>query len=144
MPEELGTPDLATLTRRAYACARAGDWEGVLSFYRPDTDWDMTAGGLGKYDGPEALLQFFSEWTGSYREWELELEEVEYLGDDKVLAVVLTRGRSGRRARWVELRFATIADWVGEHMTHVKSYTDIDEARAAAARIGEERRAAGL
>ena len=137
MPDELDTTDLAALTRRAFDFASAGDWEGVLTFYRPDTDWDMTAGGLGKYDGPAALQQFFSEWTGSYREWELELEEVEDLGGDKVLAVVLTRGRSGRRARWVELRFATIADWAGEHMTHVKSYTDIDEARAAAARIGE-------
>lgn len=140
MSEEPGASELLELTRRQFACANVGDWDGVLSFYRPDTDWDMTPGGLGKYDGPEALRQFFSEWTGSYREWAVELEEVHDLGGGMVLAVALTRGRSGRRAPWVELRFATIANWVGGRIARITSYTDIDEARMAATRISREGR----
>jgi ketosteroid isomerase-like protein len=140
MPETPEILDLVELTRRSFACAKVGDWDGVLSYYRPDTDWDMSAGGLDKYDGPDALRRFFVEWTGSYREWEIELEEAHDLGNGVVLAVALTRGRSGRRARWVELRFATIATWIGDRVARITSYTDIDEARAAAASIDSGRR----
>jgi ketosteroid isomerase-like protein len=130
MSEERGTSELVELTRRSFACAKAGDWDGVLSFYGPDTDWDMSPGGLRKYDGPGALRDFFVQWTSSYKEWDIDLEEAHDLGGDIVLAVALTRGRSGRRAEWVELRFATIATWVGGRVARVTSYTDIDEARA--------------
>jgi ketosteroid isomerase-like protein len=140
MPEEVGTQDLVELTRRAFDFARDGDWDGVLSFYGPDTYWDMTAGGLGRYDGPAVLRQFFVGWTSSYREWEIELEDVRDLGRDKVLAVALTRGRHNRRADWVELRFATIATWIDGRMTRITSYTDIDEARTAAAHIAGDPR----
>ena len=132
--------DLVELTRRAYGFAKVRDWDGVVSFYGPATDWDMTPAGLGKYDGPTVLRQFFVEWTGSYKEWDLELEEVHDLGGGMILAVVLSRGRSGRRTGWVELRFATIISWVGGLMARITSYTDIDEARAAAARIAGDRR----
>lgn len=140
MSEDPGTSDLVELTRRAFGFAKVGDWDGVLSFYGPDTDWDMTPGGLDKYDGPAALGRFFVDWTGSYKEWDIDLEEVHDLGDGVILAVALTRGRPSRRARWVELRFATIARWVGGRVARITSYTDIDEARTAAARIAEERR----
>jgi hypothetical protein len=139
MSEQPGTSDLVELTRRQFGCAKLGDWDGVLSFYGPDTAWDMSPAGLGKYDGPAALRRFFVEWTGSYGEWDIELEEVRDLGDGMVLAVALTRGRSGRRAAWVQLRFATIATWIGGQVARIKGYTDIDEARRAAARIIEER-----
>lgn len=139
MSDERGTSELVELTRRSFAYAKVGDWDGVLSFYRPDTDWDMSPAGLRKYEGPEALRQFFVEWTGSYKEWDIELEEVHDLGGAIVLAIALTRGRSGRRAPWVELRFAMIMRWTGGRVARITSYTDIDEARAAAARIVEER-----
>jgi ketosteroid isomerase-like protein len=140
MPEQPRTSDLVELTRRQFDYAKAGDWEGVLSFYGPNIDWDMTAGGLGKYDGPAALRQFFTEWTGSYKEWELDLEEVDDLGDGLVLAIALTRGRSGRRGRWVELRFATIARWTDGLIAQITSYTDVDQARTAAGRPAASRR----
>lgn len=133
-------PDLVELTRRAFSLAKAGDWEGVVSFYGPETDWDMTPGGLTKYDGPAALRRFFAEWTGSYEEWDIDLEEARDLGDGMILAVALTRGRPGRRAGWVQLRFATIAKWTDGRVASITSYTDIDEARAAAAAIAKERR----
>ncbi len=140
MSEEPGTSDLVELTRRQFGFARVGDWDGVLSFYGPDTNWDMTPGGLGKYNGPAALRRFFVEWTVSYKEWDIELEEVHDLGDRMILAVALTRGRPGRGAAWVELRFATIARWsVGGRVARITSYTDIGEARAAADRLAQER-----
>jgi ketosteroid isomerase-like protein len=140
MSDDRGTSELVELTRRSLEYAKVRDWDGVLSFYGPDTDWDMSPAGLRKYDGPAALRQFFVEWTGSYKEWDIELEEVHDLGGGMVLAVVLTRGRSGRRAAWAELRFAMITRWTGGLVARITSYTDIDEARAAAARIVEERR----
>jgi ketosteroid isomerase-like protein len=139
MSEERGTSDLVELTRRQFGCAKVGDWDGVLTFYSPDTDWDMTPGGLSKYDGPAALRRFFVEWSGSYKEWDVELEEVSDLGDGMVLAVALTRGKPGRGAGWVELRFATIARWIDGRIARITSYTDIDEARTAAARVARER-----
>jgi ketosteroid isomerase-like protein len=137
MPEEPGMFDLVELTRRSFEYAKVGDWDGVLSFYGPDTDWDMRPGGLGKYDGPAALRRFFVDWSGSYKEWDIELEEIRDLGDGIVLAIALTRGRSGRRASWVQLPFAMIATWRDGRVARITSYTDIDEARASAARIAE-------
>ena len=139
MSEQPRTSNLVELTRCQFGYAKVGDWEGVLSFYGPNTDWDMTPGGLGKYDGPAALRQFFMEWTGSYREWEIDLEEVDDLGDGMILAVALTRGRSSRRGDWVELRFATIARWADGRIAQITSYTDIDHARTAAQRLAASR-----
>jgi ketosteroid isomerase-like protein len=140
MSGDPATPDLVELTRRAFGFAKSRDWDGVLSFYGPDTVWDMSPGGLDKYDGPAALRRFFEEWTGSYREWDIDLEEVRDLGDGMILAVALQRGRPGRRAGWVELRFATIASWVDGRVARITGYTDIEQARAAAERLVEDRR----
>jgi ketosteroid isomerase-like protein len=140
MSVERGNSDLVGLTRRQFGFAKVADWDGVLSFYGPDTDWDMSPAGLGKYDGPAALRSFFVEWTGSYKEWEIELEEAHDLGDSMVLAVALTRGRHNPRNGWVELRFATIASWEGGRIERITSYTDIEKARTAAASITAERR----
>jgi ketosteroid isomerase-like protein len=110
-----------------------------VSFYGPDTDWDMTPGGLDKYNRPDALRRFFEDWTGSYKEWDIELEEVHDLGDGMILAIALQRGRSSRHAPWVTLRFATVASWVDGRVARITGYTDIDEARDAAEQLAEER-----
>ena len=133
------TADLVELTRRQFGYAKVGDWDGVLSFYGPSTEWDMTPTGLGRYDGPAALRRFFTEWTGSYKEWEVDLEEAEDLGGGIVLAVALTRGRSSRRAGWIELRFATIARWTDGRIARITSYTDVEQARTAAERLAVPR-----
>jgi ketosteroid isomerase-like protein len=138
MSEESATPDLVQLTRRAFGFAKVRDWDGVVSFYGPDTDWDMTPAGLGKYNGPAVLQRFFEDWTSSYKEWEIELEEVHDLGNGMILAIAVQHGRSGPRASWVTLRFATIARWVDGRVARITGYTDIDEARAAAERLAEE------
>jgi ketosteroid isomerase-like protein len=138
MSEEPTTPDPVELTRRQFEFAKVRDLDGVVSFYGPDTDWDMTPGGLMKYDGAAALRRFLEVWTTSYKEWDVTLEEAHDLGGGIVLAVVLQRGRSSRRVDWIELRFATVASWVDGRIARITSYIDIDEARAAGERLAHE------
>jgi ketosteroid isomerase-like protein len=70
----------------------------------------------------------------------VELEEFRDLGDGVFLQVLIQRGRPKGTGGSVQLRFAfvvTSAD--GLVVDRQASYTDLDEARAAAERLAEER-----
>ena len=139
MSEESTTPDLVELVRRAYEASSRRELDAMMSFYGPDSVWDVAPLGLGVYDGAAAIRAFFEDWMGTFEEFEIEAEEIVDLGGGVTLAVVLQSGRpidSDGHVRW---RFAAVTKWVGGVAARTTNYTDIDEARAAAERLAEER-----
>jgi len=137
--EESTTPDLVELTRRAYEYASDRNWDALLSFYGADSVWDMSPLGLGTYEGPAAIRRFFEEWTGSYDKWEQELEEILDLGNGVVFVVSRSSGRPVGGTGRVENRVVIVAVWEEGLIVRATTYTDIDEARAAAERFAQER-----
>jgi ketosteroid isomerase-like protein len=138
MSEESTTPDLVELVRRAYEASSRREFDAMMSFYGPDSVWDVSPLGLGVYEGSAAIRRFFEDWIGTFEEFEMEPEEIHGLGG-VTLAVVLQGGRPIGSDGHLQWRFAAVTKWVGDVATRTTNYTDIDEVRAVAERLAQER-----
>jgi ketosteroid isomerase-like protein len=139
MAEERTTHDLARMTRQAIESVAARDWGVAMSFYGPHSVWEMSQLGLGTYQGVAAIRGVFEDWLSAYQEFEMTVEEVVVLTDSLTLAVVHQDGQPvGSNAR-VEIRYASVTEWAGGLIVRATSYSDVDEGRAAAERLANER-----
>jgi uncharacterized protein (TIGR02246 family) len=138
MPEEPSSPDLLDVTRRAIEAANTKDVDTLLSFYAPDAVWEAMTG-LGTHEGRAEIRRFFEDWLGAYEEFEVEVQEVLDLGNGVVFAVVVQYGRPVGSTGRVQLRYASVSVWVDGKIARTTNHIDIDEARAAAERLAEER-----
>jgi ketosteroid isomerase-like protein len=139
MPEGATTPDVVELTRRSVEALNRRDLDTALSAYGPNSVWDNSAFGLGTNDGFAAIRRFVEDWYSSYQELEIEIEENLDLGHGVVLGVFVQKGRPLGSTGHLELRYALVAVFVGGIIERTQGYTDIDEARAAAERLAQER-----
>jgi ketosteroid isomerase-like protein len=139
MPEEPTTPDLVELTRRMVEAGSRRDVDGGLAMYSRAAVWDMSAVGMGVFEGHEAIRRFFQDWAGAYETFEQELEEVRDLGNGVTFTVILQRGRPTGSSGFLEVRYAGVRTWADGLVDWYAVYTDIDEARAAAERLAQER-----
>jgi ketosteroid isomerase-like protein len=135
MPEESTTPDPVELVRKQVEALDRGDFDGVMSSVAEDGVLD---GRADLIEGRAAIRGFLEEWFRAYEELDFELEEVSHLGGGVAFAVVIQDGRlvgsDGRlrqREGWVYL-------CVGGSIARLTT-SDVDEARAAAERLAEER-----
>ena len=138
MPEESTTPDLRLLVQRV-AGVKKSEVEDLMGFFAPDSVWDMSRGGLGVIVGREAIRAFFQEWWAAYEDHETEAEEIRDLGKGVAFAVFVQRGRPVDSTGWVEFRDARVMIWADGLIERVTTFLDIDEARAAAERLAQER-----
>ena len=139
MPEESATPDLVELARQAVAAGSSRELDTLMSFYAPDAVWDLTPMGIGTFEGRAAIRGFAEDWLGSYEDFEIELQEVLDLGNGVVFVVNRLKGRPVGSTGDTQLRQAWVQVWVDAMMVRQMSYLDIDEARAAAEHLAEER-----
>jgi ketosteroid isomerase-like protein len=128
--------DLARQSNEAFT---RRDFDGGLAMFRPDAVWDASPIGAGVVEGREAIRRDFEVWVGAYEEWEQTIEELRDLGNGVGLAVYLQRGRPVGSSEFVELRYAVVGTWRGGLVERVIVYADIDQARAAAERLAQER-----
>ena len=138
MPDEPTTLDLRLLVRRV-AGLKPSEIEDLMSFFAPDSVWDMSRGGLGVIEGRETIRAFFEEWWAAYEDHESEAEEIQDLGNGVAFAMFVQRGRPVDSTGWVEFRDARVMIWADGLMERVTTFLDIDEARAAAERLAHER-----
>jgi len=115
------------------------DLDSGLRFYAPGAFWGMSSIGMGTLEGVTAIRAFFEDWIGSYEELEVEIEEILDLGNGIGFAVTRQHGRPTGSTGRVQIRYASVSTWVDGLMVRITTYTDIDEARAAAERLTEER-----
>jgi ketosteroid isomerase-like protein len=139
MPEESTTPDLVELARLSFQPAKSRDFDGMMAFWADDPVWDLSPMGLGVYRGTAAVRGFFEDWIGSYELFEVELEECVDLGKGVVFSVIVQRASLAGSSGDVTIRYASIAVWENSLIVSVTNYSDIDEARATAERLAEER-----
>ena len=139
MAEESTTPDLVERVRESVRAGSERDIDRILAFYAPDAVWDMSPWGIGIFEGTEAIRGFFEDWLGAYEEYRLEAEEIVELGNGVVFAVLLQGGRPSGSSGDVQLRYASVGIWVDGLQVRTTNYRDIDEARAVAERLAEER-----
>jgi ketosteroid isomerase-like protein len=139
MSEESTTPDLVELTRRAYEAGSRHDIDAVMVFYAPNAVWDLSNVGIGTFEGVAAIRSFAEDWLGTWGEHTIEVEEIVDLGHGVVLASVREDGRLVGSDGHVQQRRVGVFVWVQGIIERQTTYTDIDEARAAAERLAQER-----
>jgi ketosteroid isomerase-like protein len=138
MSRESTTPDLVELTRRIFRAFSGVDVDAILGFYAPDAVLEPT--GIGtSLEGDAAIRRFYEDWFRAYEEFEVKPVQVLHLGNGVVFDVWLQHARPVDSSGHVKMRGAAVSVWTDEVITRRTLYTDIDEARAAAERLAEER-----
>jgi ketosteroid isomerase-like protein len=139
MPEESTTLDLVELVRKTFEASNRRDLDAAVSDYASDAVWDMSALGLGAFNGRAAIRDHFEDWFAPYEEFAFKVEQLRDLGHGVVFGVVQEQARM-RGGSGVIPRHAAFV-WVFRNGLIVRAapYTDIDEARAAAERLAQER-----
>jgi ketosteroid isomerase-like protein len=137
--DESTTADLVELTRLALEAVNRRDVDAVMSFFAPDAVFDGRVPGE-LYEGRAAIRGFVNDWFGSFAELRYEVEEFVVLDDGVVLAVVTQEGRPVGVDGQVHMREAWAIFWSADGLlVRLTVHADIDEARAAAERLAEER-----
>jgi ketosteroid isomerase-like protein len=139
MAEESTTPDLVELVRRSVEAADKRDLDAHMTFYAPDAVWDASPMGIGTFEGQAAMRAFWEDWLSSYEGWKLQTVEVRDLGNGVTFGVLDQRGRLVGSTGEIELRYASVTEWEDGKIVRITNYTDIDEARAVAERLAQER-----
>jgi hypothetical protein len=91
------------------------------------------------FEGRTAIRGFWEDWFASYEELRLEQEEDLALGNGVVFAVIMQMARLAGSSGYVRYRHALVAAWEEGLIVRVTMYSNIDEARAAAERLAQER-----
>ncbi len=139
MSEESTTPDLVELTRRVFEASSRHDVDAARSFYAPDAVFDLSDVALGTFEGVAAIASFLEDWWGTWGDHLTEAEEVVDLGHGVVFSRVWEDGRMAGSDSHVQQRRGWVVVWVEDVILRATAYLDIDEARAAAERLAEER-----
>jgi ketosteroid isomerase-like protein len=139
MSEEFTTPDLVALSRRFIEAWNRGDVETAMNLYAPDAVYESV--GLGtSFRGRTAIRGFLEDFVRSYEGVEMLAKEALDLGGGVVFGVVLASGRPVGSTGLVEFRTAFVCVWDKDLLVRVIANTNIDEARAVAERLAQERR----
>jgi hypothetical protein len=139
MAEESTTPDLVATARGGNEAASRRDIDAMMSIWGPQPVWDLSPMGLGVFEGLGAIRGFFEDWIGSYDDFEVGEEELLDLGSGVTFGVFVQRGRPAGSSGEVTIRYGSVGVWDAGLMVQVTQYSDIDEARAAAERLAQER-----
>ena len=138
MSEESAAPDLVERWRQAADALGRSDFDAGLSCFAPDAVWEVRPLAIS-FVGAAAIRSFLEDWIGNYDEYHQELVEGHDLGNDVVFALNRQDARlAGTTSRVQELWSFTIA-WRAGMIDRVIARNDIDQARAAAERLAEER-----
>jgi len=138
MADESTTPDPGELARRFFEAANKREFDSIPSFYARDAVLDSMGMGAS-FEGVAAIRGFFEDFISAYEEFEVEPEEILDLGNGVMLSVAVQQGRPVGSSGRVQMRFAIVAIWVDGAVVRQALYTDIDEARADAERLAQER-----
>ena len=138
MSEESTTPDLVELARQVADAMSGRDGDSMMSYFATDA---VMLGATGTQDGAAAIRDVWEGWSDAFEELHVEVDELLDLGNGVSFAVAINlarpKGSSGEIRQRLGFVIARGADGL---IVRWESYPDIDEARAAAERLAQERR----
>ena len=138
MSEEPTTPDLIGLARLFNDAFNRRDWDAVESFYAPDAV-DVGVEAVGTFEGAAAIRGYYEDLASSFDDAHVETEEIIDLGNGVTFVVNLITGHPVGSSGEVEIRYGSVASWTEAVLERFTSYMDIDQARADAERLAQER-----
>jgi ketosteroid isomerase-like protein len=139
MSQESTTPDPVELARRQLEAVNRRDLDAVMTPIASDATYDTAPSGMGVYEGHAAIRAFLKGYWECFEELRFELEEALDLGNGVGLLVNRQVARPVGSTAYVRTREAHVIQSVEGMVVRLTVYNDIDEARAAAERLAEER-----
>ena len=139
MSEESTTRDPVERLRLVFPAASRRDLDTLMSFYASDAVLDFSDSGLGTYEGADAIRALFEDWFRSYAEYETSADEILRLGENVILTINTQMARLPGSSGFVRLHDAYVFLFEDSLIVRWTAHRDIDEARAAAERLAEER-----
>jgi ketosteroid isomerase-like protein len=136
MPEESTTRDLVERVRGLVGAVDRCDVDTFVSFHASDA---VLEAAVGRFEGVAAIRGFIEDWLGNYEEFSATLEEGRDLGNGVTFSVIRQQGRLVGSSGHVQLSHAMVNVWVDGVIARAMTGPDIDEARAVAERLAEER-----
>jgi ketosteroid isomerase-like protein len=138
MSEESTTPDPVWRWRQAVEAASRLDFDAAMGIFHPDAVWKMQPLGIS-HRGAPAIRGFLEDWLGSYKNYEDDQEEALNLGSGVVFVVSRAEASPSESRSRVQERWSFTVVWVAGMVMRVTGRNDVDDARAAAERLAEER-----
>jgi ketosteroid isomerase-like protein len=137
--EESTTPDLAEIARRGLDAVNRRDLDTLMSYAAPDRVYDASPSGLGVYEGQTTIRTVMTGYWDTFEELRYELEDFLDLGNGVTFAVNRHHARPIGSTAPIQGRETHVTEWVEGRAMRVTAYRDIDQARAGAERLAEER-----
>jgi ketosteroid isomerase-like protein len=131
--------DRVALTKRGFQLYAGGDVEGLLEMYSPDVV--VTAPDFmnaGPFRGHAGLMEWMRRWNEAWESLELDVREVEPIGERHVVATVLTSGHG--RGSGVPVQ--RLAYWVIELRNRLATYVEVLASRDGALELARRREGA--
>ena len=138
MSQESTTPDLVARWRQAAGAVGRRDFDAAMGIFAPDAVWEVQPLGIS-HRGAPAIRSFLEDWLGSYEDSEYDQEQGHNLGNGVVFVVSRLDARPVGSPGRVQERWSFTVLWVAGMVMRVTARNDIDEARAGAERLAEER-----
>jgi ketosteroid isomerase-like protein len=140
MSGESTTPDLAERLLQGLEAVNRRDPDALLSVHAPDAVWDFSQRGVGTFEGSAAIRGFLTDYFDSFDDLVYVLEQTHVLDNGVVLTVVSQQARPVGVAGHVHTREGWVFSFSTDGMiVRLSTYEDIQQARAAAERLAEER-----
>lgn len=136
MAEESTTPDLVERVRGLIGALDGRDVDTLASFYAQDAVYEAA---VGRFEGVGAITEFVEDWLANYEEFSVTLEEVRDLGNGVTFGILRHQGRLVGSSGHVQLRHALVDVWVDGVIARAITGPDIEEVRAVADRLANER-----
>jgi ketosteroid isomerase-like protein len=139
MSEE-STPDVKEIALLGFEAMSRRDLDALMRGFAPNCEFDLNAWSIGTFEGRAAARGFIEDWLGSYDEYRAEPEEVVDFGHGVVFVCYHEHARLAGSGAALNRRQANVWSRRSDGLIErIAWYTDIDEARAAAERLAEER-----
>ena len=99
----------------------------------PDAEWIAVRDlGAEVFRGRDGFIEFMRRWTEDFEDWDIELERLLDVGEDRVVAVFHQSATGSASGVPVELNVAIVYDLEGGRVVRMRNYLDLDEALEAA------------
>jgi len=113
------------------------DFDAVEAYYASDA---VLCGEAGTFKGAAAIRGLFEDMLRPYEDFHVEVEEIIDLGNGVGFGVIVVTGHPAGSSGEVRFRYAIVAIWTKGVIKQDMRTVSIDEARAAAERLAQERR----
>ncbi len=118
-----------------WAAFAEGDLLRMVSFWDPGISWRAIEGApddVGEIRGPEAMARYYLDWSDTFDDLTVALEDMRDLDDGRVLAVHHVTGRAKISGVETETRYAVLYTVRDGKIVSGREYSDLESALRAA------------